>query len=239
MPRAFACFLAAAVLLAGGAWASAAAGGAQDDTFPLDTPLVADLDRDGADETVLARETRCYTNDGPKPPPCEKGGLRSLYIDVNDTCATGPRVLTLSREMDLVSLAKIVDADGDGLARELAFEVRAGATSRGVQAKVVRFGRDAGNCIAAQKTLFSYPRPATIGKRPKGTFFRTGFISIGNLDKTRKGVELRTDETYSRLTDPGCCPSFRRVTTWTYVPSRLGYTAYRTKLSRLPRPVPS
>jgi len=232
VPRAIACLLAAVVLLAGGAWA-----GAADDSFPLDQPLVADLDGDGVDETVVARETQCFPNDGPKPPPCEKGGLRSLYIDVNDTCATGKRVLTLSREMDLVSLAKVVDADNDGVARELAFEVRAGATSRGVQAKVVRFSRDANNCAAVQKTLFSYPRAETIGKRPKGAFFRTGSISIGDLDKTRKGVELRTDETYSRLGDPGCCPSFRRVTTWAYVASRSGYKAYRTKLTKLRKPI--
>ena len=132
MPRALRALAVAAALLAGGALASAA-----EEPFPLDEPLRADLDRDGVVETVVARETQCFPNDGPTPPPCEKGDLRTLYVNVNDTCATGTRVLTLSREMDFVSLARIVDADNDGLARELAFEVRAGATGRGVQAKVV------------------------------------------------------------------------------------------------------
>lgn len=233
MPRAIACLLASAAL----AGAGFAAAGAAGETFPLDKPLVADLDGDGATETVVARETQCFPNDGPKPPPCEHGGLRSLYVDVNDACATGPHTLTVSREMDLVSLAKIVDADGDGHARELAFEVRAGANSRGVQAKVIRFGRDANNCATVQKTLFSYPRPETIGRRPKGAFYRTGYIAIRDFDKARKGLELRTDETYSRAASPGCCPDFERVTTWSYVPSRSAYKAYRTKLTKIPRPI--
>jgi hypothetical protein len=235
MSRSLPCLFAAVVLLAGaGAWATA---GAADEPLPLDTPLIADLDGDGVSETVVAHEVECFTNDGPKPPPCEQGGLRSLFVEVADTCAGGVHTLKLSREMDFASLAKVVDADGDGQARELAFELRAGATARGVQAKVVRFAAGAGGCIGVQKTLFSYPRAETIGKRPKGTYFRTGFISIANFDKTRKGLELRTDETYSRLADPGCCPSFRRVTTWTFVRSRSAYKAYRTKLTKLARPI--
>jgi hypothetical protein len=234
VPRTLPSLLAAVALLASAGLATA---GAADEPLPLDTPLVADLDGDGAIESVRAHEVQCFPDDGPKPPPCEPGGLRSLFVEVADSCAGGPHTLMLSREMDFASLAEIVDADGDGHARELAFELRAGATARGVQAKVVRFRAGAGGCVEVQKTLFSYPRPETIGKRPKGTFYRTGFISLGNFDKTRKGLELRTDETYSRLTDPGCCPSFERVTTWTYVASRSGYRAYRTKLKKIPRPI--
>ncbi len=236
MPRALRCLIVAVALAGGGAWATAAA---ENEPLPLDTPLVADVDADGVAETVRAHELECFTNDGPKPPPCEPQGLRSIDVEVVDACAPGTRTLKLSRAMDSATLAAIVDADGDGQARELAFELRAGATSRGVQAKVVRFRAGADGCVAVQKTLFSYPRPATIGKRPKGTSFRTGFLSIRNFDKTRKGLELRTDETYSRPTDPGCCPTWQRTTTWTYVPSRSGYKPYRTKLTRLPRPVPS
>jgi hypothetical protein len=225
--------LAAAALAGGCALASA---GAADEPLPLDVALHADLDSDGASETVQAHEIECFTDDGPKPPPCEKGGLRSIYVEVVDACAGGTRGLRISRDMDFASLAEIVDADGDGQARELAFELRAGATARGVQAKVVRFRAGADGCVAVQKTLFSYPRPETIGKRPKNTSFRTGSIEVRNFDKTRKGLELRTDETYSRPTDPGCCPTWRRVTTWTYVASRSGYKAYRTKLTKLARP---
>jgi hypothetical protein len=225
--------LVAVALAGGGAWATA---GAADEPLPLDTPLVADLDADGMNETVRAHEVECFTNDGPKPPPCEQGGLRSLFVEVADSCAGGPHTLKLSREMDFATLAAIIDADADGQRRELAFELRAGATARGVQAKIVRFRADPGGCVAVQKTLFSYPRPDTIGRRPKGTSFASGSITLRNFDTTRKGIELRTDETYSRPADPGCCPSFRRVTMWTYVASRSGYTPYRTKLSRLPRP---
>jgi hypothetical protein len=248
MVRARRCLVVAVALLAGGAWASAAApparyagaaGGAQSDTFPLDEPLSADLDGDGAKETVVAEETQCFTNDGPKPPPCERGGQRSLYVTVQDPCASGPVKLRLSREMDLVSLAEVVDADRDGSKDDLAFETRAGASSQGVQAKVVRFMADANGCIAVQKTLFSYPRNATIGERPKGMFFRTGFLSIHDFDKGIKGLELRTEEFYARAADPGCCPRYGRTTFWRYVAGRSGYTPYRTKLRKIPKPFQS
>ncbi len=229
MPRIVQSLILALALAATGAWAIAAA---ESEPLPLDTPLTADLDDDGDAETVRAHEVQCFTEDGPKPPPCEPQSLRSIYVEVADTCG---RTLKVSREMDFASLAEIVDADGDGQRHELAFELRAGATARGVQAKVIRFRSNAAGCIAVQKTLFSYPRPETIGRRPKGSAFRSGFISLRNFDKTRKGLELRTDETYSRPTDPGCCPSWRRVTTWTYV-SGSGYRAYRTQLTRIPRP---
>jgi hypothetical protein len=226
------CLLVAVALVAAGGVAA----GAADAPLPLDKPLVADLDGDGANEAVRAHETACFTNDGLKDPPCPKHGLRSLYVEATDTCATGAVALALSREMDFVSLGEIVDADGDGAARELAFELRAGATARGVQAKVVRFRGDAGGCVAVQKTLFSYPRPQTIGRRPKGTSFATGYLSIHDYDKGIRGLELRTIETYSRPRDPGCCPSFRRVTFWRYVASTAAYKPYRTKLKALPRP---
>lgn len=223
------CLLVLLALLAGGAWASA-----ESEPLPLDDPLTADLDDDGDRETVSAHEVTCFTDDGPKPPPCDQGALRSIYVEVTDTCG---RSLKLSREMDFAGLAEIVDADHDGQRHELAFELRAGATARGVQAKIVRFRSDSDDCIAVQKTLFSYPQPETIGRRPKGTAFRTGFIALRNFDKTRKGLELRTDETYSRPMDPGCCPSFRRVTTWAYASGRGTYRAYRTRLLRIPRPM--
>ncbi len=256
MPRTLRCLLVAVALAGGGALATAgaadtppggsarsagsadsAAGAAQSDPLPLDEPIAADLDGDGVKETTRAHETACFTNDGPGDPPCERGDLRSFYVEVQDTCATGAVALTLSREMDFASLAEVIDADGDGNARELAFELRAGATARGVQAKIVRFRADANGCIAVQKTLFSYPRLATMGKRPKGTAFATGYLSIHDYDKGIRGLELRTIETYSRPTDPGCCPSFRRATFWRFVAATSSYKSYRTKLAKLRRPV--
>lgn len=227
-------------ILATVALAAAAGGGlatavADDDPLPLDEPITADLDGDGADETVRAREIACFTEDGTTPPPCPRDALRTIVVEVGDRCARGPVALTLSREMDFVSLAEVVDADDDRRVDDLAFELRAGATARGVQAKVVRFRSD-GGCVAVQKTLFSYPRPATIGRRPKGTGFATGSISTHDFDKGIRGLELRTQETYARPTDPGCCPSFRRTTFWRFVASTSSYRPYRTTLRRIPKP---
>jgi hypothetical protein len=224
----------AIALAAGGAWASAGAAGS---TAPLDKPLHADLDGDGANETVALHETACFPPGGPRKPPCAKHIVRSIYVEVTDACATGTTSLQLSREMEFASLARIFDADADGHIRELAFELREGATGRGVQAKVVRFRLGPGNCVAVQKTLFSYPRPETIGRRPKGTSFQTGFLSINEFDKSVRGLELRTTEYYVRPTDAGCCPSYERKTTWRFVAASSSYKPYRTHLRRLKSPI--
>lgn len=162
--------------------------------------------------------------------------FRTLVVEVADPCAGGEHVLTLSREMDAVSFARLLDADRDGQARELAFELRAGASGRGVQSKIVGFRAGAGGCVAVRRTLFSYPQPATIGRRPRGTSFSTGGLDVRDFTARWPGPELRTFESYVRGTDPGCCPSYDRTTYWRYVPSRGAYTPYRTKLRKLRRP---
>jgi hypothetical protein len=226
VPRALSCLLLAAALAAG----LLTTAGAAAPPRPLDTPLSADLDGDGTPETVVARETACYTQDGVQPPPCEKDGLRSLVVEVVDGCA-GAKVVTLSREMDAVSFARIVDADGDGQARELAFQLRAGATGRGLQAKVVSFATGADGCAVVRKTLFSYPRPDSIGRRPHGTSFAGGALTVHDFRKDVPGQELRTIDTYGRPADPGCCPSFQRTTYWRSANDH--YAPYATKLTKL------
>ena len=213
-----------------------AAAAADDPPRPLDAPLRADLDGDGTAETVRARETACFGPQEPTPPPCPPDGLRTILVEVTDACAGGERVLKLSREMEFISFARILDADRDGQRRELAFELRAGASARGVQAKIVSFRPGAGGCVAVRRTLFSYPRPETIGRRPQGTSFASGSLMIKDYSPRYRGLELRTGETYSRPRDPGCCPTFGRVTFWRFDTEQQRYRAFRTKLTRLPRP---
>jgi hypothetical protein len=223
------------VLLATAACGAAVATAAPRSPAPLDVPRHADLDGDGTNETIRIRETACFSARGDTAPPCPNRDdvFRTVVVEVVDACAGGEHVLTLSREMDAVSFARVLDADGDGRARELAFELRAGASGRGVQSKIVSFRRGAGDCVAVRKTLFSYPRPATIGKRPRGASFSTGGVVVRDFSSRWRGPELRTTESYARGNDPGCCPSYGRTTYWRYVPSRLAYTPYHTRLRRL------
>jgi hypothetical protein len=225
-----------ACLLLFAALATVAAARAADPPRPLDTPLGADIDGDGLDETVAARETACFTSDGVRDPPCAPGDLRSIVVEASDDCAGTTKVITLSREMDFISFARIVDADGDGQPRELAFELRAGASARGVQAKVVSFQTGADGCLAVRRTLFSYPRPDSIGRRPKGAAFASGALTVHDFVKRYPGQELRTIETYGRPADAGCCPSFQRTTFWRWVAARDAYRPYRTKLVKLRKP---
>lgn len=202
---------------------------------PLDTPLHADLDGDGTNETVRLRETNCYSSEGEFTPPCPNRDdvFRTLVVEVADPCAGGEHVLTLSREMDAVNFARLLDADRDGKVRELAFELRAGASGRGVQSKIVSFRAGAGGCVAVRKTLFSYPQPQTIGKRPRGTSFSTGGLVVKNFTSRYPGLELRTMESYVRGNDPGCCPSYERTTYWRFDAKGGSYKPYRTRLRKL------
>lgn len=223
------------LLAAAGAAGPAAAVAAPRPPQPLDRPLVADLDGDGTNETVRLRETACFSSGGESTPPCPNRDdvFRSIVVEVADTCGGGERVLTLSREMDSVTFARLLDADRDGKARELAFELRAGASGRGVQSKIVSFRAGSDGCVAVRRTLFSYPQPQTIGKRPRGTSFSTGGLDIRNFSSRHPGSELRTMETYVRGNDPGCCPSYERTTYWRFAPKSGSYTPYRTKLRKL------
>ncbi len=202
---------------------------------PLDRPLVADLDGDGTNESVRLRETACFSSGGESTPPCPDRDdvFRSLVVEVADTCAGGERVLTLSRDMDGVSFARLLDADRDGRARELAFELRAGASGRGVQSKIVAFRPGPGDCVTVRRTLFSYPRPQTIGKRPRGTSFSSGGLDVRNFSPRHPGPELRTVESYVRGNDPGCCPSYERTTYWRFDAKGGSYKPYRTRLRKL------
>ena len=206
---------------------------AQRPSHPLDRPLLADLDGDGANETVRARETACFNARDTHPPPCAPDDLRTFVVEVADSCTGGEVALTLSREMEYVSIGRLIDADRDGRARELAFEVRAGASRRAVQAKIVSFRAGAGGCIAVRKTLFSYPRHDSVGRRPRGSSFSTGALQIKDFTKRYAGLELRTIESYARGGDPGCCPTWQRTTYWRFDRARDRYRTYRTKLVRL------
>ena len=71
-------------------------------------------------------------------------------------------------------------------------------------------------CVAVRKTLFSYPRADSIGRRPKGSSFSTGSLQIKDFTKRYAGLELRTIESYARGNDPGCCPTYQRTSYWRF-----------------------
>jgi hypothetical protein len=98
----------------------------------------------------------------------------------------------------------------------------------------VSFTTGADGCLAVRKTLFSYPRPTTIGRRPQGTSFASGGLTVHDFRKSVPGQELRTIDSYARPTDAGCCPSFQRTTYWRYTANH--YAPYRTKLTKLRKP---
>lgn len=198
---------------------------------PLDEPLRADVDRDGVSEEIRFRETNCFDEDGDSPPPCPENGVREGYVELVDQCAAGTVRTRLTGTGENVSLARLVDIDGDGDRLELAVELRSGATGRGVDARVLRFRAGEGDC-ARRKTVFVFPRPSTRGRAPRGAAFQTGSLTTGGYGATSKS-RLRVLSAYARPSDGGCSPTYRRTSIWTYSPSRDGFTRISTRVQRL------
>ncbi|HEV2752264.1 MAG TPA: hypothetical protein VGV36_00370, partial [Solirubrobacteraceae bacterium] len=199
---------------------------------PLDEPLRADVDRDGVTEEIRFRETSCFGEDGDSAPPCPEDGLREGYVELVDECAEGTVRTRLTGTGENVSLARLVDIDGDGDRLELAVELRSGATGRGVDARVLRFAAGEGDC-ARRKTVFAFPRQSTRGRAPRGAAFQTGSMTTGGFGATTKS-RLRVLSTYVRPSDGQCCPTYARTSIWTYSPSRDRFTRISTRVDRLP-----
>ena len=177
--------------------------------LPLDTPLTADLDGDGTDETVSALETQCFTNDGPKPPPCEQGALRSFFITVQDACTSGT--------VELQALAR----DGAGVAgrgRRRGPRRPQGRRSRSRRARARRRAACRRRSCASRPTPTaaspSRRRSSPIRSRRRSAAVRRGRSS--EPATSRSTTTTRASRAWScaprrttrGATDPGCCPSF-------------------------------
>ena len=196
----------------------------------------ADLDGDGTNETVRAREPACYGRDGQFPPPCPKVVLRSLFVEVADDCEGGEHAFALSREMDFMTLARIVDADRDGArarARLRGPRRRDRARRAGEGRRLPRRGRrlrrraqDAVLLSAAGDDRAPAARRRVRQRRARDRRFQPPPARPRAAHDRRRTRDPRT---------PAAARATAASRYWRYDVRRHAYLAYRTKLTRLPR----
>lgn len=221
----------AALILAAGAAGSALAA-TDEATGPLARPLSVDLDADGADETVEAREVRCLSEGEYVPPPCADDALAELVPTLRDTCAGQAVAFDLLPRHQFIRIARATELDGDAARPELLLDGRSGASGRAGSIAVWAY-RDAGEGCSKPRALFRWPGKATSGRRPRGAqFLSFGAVVAAELRERHPGRELRLREAWADGDDGGCCPTIQRVTDFRFSAKRDRYVRYRTKVKR-------
>jgi hypothetical protein len=134
---------------------------------------------------------------------------------------------------DYLDELRVVELDGTTERPEIFFTIRSGASGRGGELRIVRYGESGGTCPGARR-LFRYPIKSTLGRIPRGAVGRVNFYaSVRDVRKGFPGREVRLVETYVDRDDAFCCPSFRRVSFFRFDRARDLYVRYATRVRRI------
>jgi hypothetical protein len=153
---------------------------------------------------------------------------------IQDTCVGEPYTRAASSVQDWVDRLRVVETDGATSRPEIFFDLRSGATGRGGDVRVVRYGDRKGGARPKTHTLFHYPTTKTLGPIPRGAAGRDSFSAfVRDYRKQSRGKEIRLVETYVDRDDAFCCPSFRRVTYFRFARNPDTYVRYRTRVRRI------
>jgi hypothetical protein len=212
-------------------WVPAAAAGQAPE--PLAQPIVTNLDGDPEPETLLARELLCYRDGAEVPPPCQPDDVRQLMPAIQDTCNGQPVTHDLFSPAgaENITVARVLDADGDASRPEVFVQGFSGATGRTGEAVLVRLTDAPGACPQPRR-LFHHPDRAFDGRRLRGGYGAMGVVRIRDFSRRYRGRELRVEIPFYRRRDAGCCPSMRKTVWLRYDPRRDLYRLYRTRVNR-------
>lgn len=194
------------------------------------------LDSDPEPERIVPRPL-CEASDGTvslPAPICGEDQLARRRIEVEDTCNGAPYTRVISSVQDDVYRLGVTEADGSSERPEIFFDLRSGATGRGGDVRVVRYGKAGDQGCPEPRVLFRFPSKRTLGRIPRGAAGRVGFgVTLHDYTRRYRGKELRVTETYVDRDDPFCCPTFKRVTRFRFDRRRDLYVRYRTKVSKI------
>jgi hypothetical protein len=175
-----------------------------------------DLDADGVSETVQA--VRVDVPDVPDQ-------FDQTAIQVSDDCgAQGTVTRRIAGPQDNLVLLRLKRADTRP-GREVFADLRSGAAGRLGEARLVAWR----NC--APRQLFAY-RSDHHTRTPRGGNgdISAFFVSVRNIARRYRGLEVALNERFNRPGEPSCCASISKVTYWRYSRARDRYVRYRTKL---------
>lgn len=206
---------------------------------PLSDPVVvANLDGDAANESIVVREISCGTPEGTSTPPCDRETTtyRRVQIDLVDACgATDRRTALLPRVEEIVDQLRAVELDGDAARKEVVVTGYSGASGRVGSGAVVRL-RDGADGCATVRRLFAFGPARARTHKPKGARdFTVGTLRARSLRGGRDfpGKELQYSEAWYRRGDPGCCPTWSSTISLRFDRAKDRYVTYRSTVRRL------
>jgi hypothetical protein len=175
-----------------------------------------DLDADGQLETVRAVRVDL---------PGVDDQFDQTAIEVSDNCGSkGTVTRRIAGPQDNLVLLRLKRADTRrGL--EVFADVRSGVAGRLGEARLVAWR----GCEPHE--LFGYKSDHHT-RTPRGGNgdISAFFVSIRNIKKRYRGLEIALNERFNRPGEPTCCASISKVTYWRYSRARDRYVRYRTKL---------
>ena len=184
---------------------------------------IGDLDGDGQGETVSAKRVDI---------PGVANAFDQTEIRVADTCPDGQQFeARIAGPQDNLALMRLKAADTRP-GREVFVDLRSGAAGRLGEARLVAWRERAGFPCAAPRNLFFYKDPS---RPPRGATRSVSsfLISVRNVVRRYRGLEIALDERFLRRGDANCCGTFKKVTYWRYSRARDRYVRYRTVVRRV------
>jgi hypothetical protein len=183
-----------------------------------------DLDGDPATET--ARAVRVDI-------PGVENRFDQTEIRVSDDC-DGQRIdQRITGVQDNLALLRLKRAD-TRRGREVFADLRSGAAGRVGEARLVAWRVSAGFPCRVPRDIFRYETEDPTRTPRGGTGDISSFlISVRNIVRRYRGLEIALDERFLRRGDATCCGSIKKVTYWRYSARRDRYVRYRTVLRRL------
>jgi hypothetical protein len=201
-----------------------------------DRTRVVNLDSDPEPERIVPRQL-CEAPDGTvslPAPVCGEDQFVQRRIEIEDTCNGAPYTRVISSAQDDVNRLGVTEADGSSERPEIFFDLRSGATGRGGDIRVVRYGKAGAQGCPEPRALFRFPSRRTLGRIPRDAAGRDSFdVALHDYTHRYRGKELRVTETYVDRDDPFCCPTFKRITRFRFDRRQDLYVRYRTKVSKI------
>lgn len=184
---------------------------------------VGDLDGDGQGETVSSKRV-------------DIKGVANAFdqteVRVADTCADGRQFdARIAGPQDNLALMRLKSADTRP-GREVFVDLRSGAAGRLGEARLVAWRQRAGFPCRAPRNLFFYKDPT---RPPRGATrdVSSFLISLRNIVRRYRGLEIALDERFLRRGDATCCGTYKKVSYWRYSRARDRYVPFRTVVRRV------
>lgn len=194
-------------------------------------PVTAQLDRDAEKERIEDRDVRCLGEEGAHEPPCAEGDVARKQVVLVDPCGgEAVRVNLLPESHDFLTAYSAPQIDSTG-PREIFAEGRSGASGRAGDAVIARL-RPGAPCGRLQILLRAPGTHRT--QKPKGASYGTDpLVEVKDLDRSRKGLEVRLTQNWYRRGDGGCCPTWESTRLLRLRDGK--FVTYRSRIREVPR----